>query len=337
MPSSSDRFLAALQGQVGVPYQWGGDTPGAGFDCSGLVKWAAAQVGVELPHFAASQEAAATPLTRSATAPGDLVFFDGPPAGHVGVCLDAGCSQMIDAPHSGAAVRVETVWPGARFGRITGLSGGTDTPTTARLTAAQGGAPGPPGIGDLTDPAAFASKTAAWVIGQAVTFLTGGKTPAELAVRFLEVTAGAVLLGSSVVLIGLSIAHDTAGGRAAAGTARRARGTARRVQGRAAATRAARTAQQRREATTARRGAEARRRAERDARVAAKEAQLDEIIDQYQQTPADRAEQRAAYRQARKPRSYPGPAEGWRAPRRPHRPSNESPGSLHIFPDGSTF
>jgi len=74
-----------------------------------------ATVGVQLPRTAAGQEAVSRPT--SAPRPGDLVFFGVPGAAyHVAIYLGGG--QMFDAPHTGAAVRVEPVWDGARYGQV---------------------------------------------------------------------------------------------------------------------------------------------------------------------------------------------------------------------------
>lgn len=95
--------------QVGTPYRWGGEDAGVGFDCSGLVQAAWAAAGVELPRVAQEQFAAGRPVPAGEVlAPGDLVFF-GPAADdatHVGLVVDPR-GVMVDAPHSGAAVRVE--------------------------------------------------------------------------------------------------------------------------------------------------------------------------------------------------------------------------------------
>ena len=94
----------ALQ-YLGVPYQWGGASPGTGFDCSGLVMYVYAQLGVQLPHFAAGQYSYGSPVARDQLQPGDLVFFDG--LSHVGIYI--GANQLVHAPHSGDVVRIASM------------------------------------------------------------------------------------------------------------------------------------------------------------------------------------------------------------------------------------
>ena len=92
-------------GYLGVPYLWGGESPG-GFDCSGLVQYVFAQAGIRLPRVAAEQQTVGSPVPRSALQPGDLVFF-GYPAHHVGIY--AGNGTMINAPYTGAVVRYDDI------------------------------------------------------------------------------------------------------------------------------------------------------------------------------------------------------------------------------------
>jgi hypothetical protein len=100
--------VAIAQHYLGVPYRWGGAVPASGFDCSGLTRFVYAQLGINLPHYAASQFAAFAKLDPADLQPGDLVFFeprfDGP--GHVALYL--GNDQMIEAPHTGALVRISS-------------------------------------------------------------------------------------------------------------------------------------------------------------------------------------------------------------------------------------
>ena len=86
---------------TGVPYRWGGASPRAGFDCSGLVQYVYAKVGINLPHYAAGQYGRGRRISRGALRAGDLVFFSG--LGHVGIY--AGGGKFIHAPRSGTTVR----------------------------------------------------------------------------------------------------------------------------------------------------------------------------------------------------------------------------------------
>jgi cell wall-associated NlpC family hydrolase len=99
--------------QVGTPYVWGGETPGVGFDCSGLVQAAYKAAGITLPRTAQDQYDATTHLAPGdPLEPGDLVFFGDDPEGitHVGIVVGDG--DMVDAPDTGADVRVEPYdWP----------------------------------------------------------------------------------------------------------------------------------------------------------------------------------------------------------------------------------
>jgi peptidoglycan DL-endopeptidase CwlO len=119
-PSQYTGVVGIAMRYLGVPYVWGGSSP-SGFDCSGLVAYVYAQVGVSLPHYTGAQWNVGVPVSRSDLQPGDLVFFDG--LGHVGIYI--GGNSFIHAPHTGDVVRISSIsgwyadtYVGAR--RITG-------------------------------------------------------------------------------------------------------------------------------------------------------------------------------------------------------------------------
>ena len=89
---------------LGVPYVWGGSTP-RGFDCSGLVSYVFAQIGVSVPHSSYAQFGMGTAISINALEPGDLVFFTG--ASHVGIYIGGG--QFIHAPHTGDVVKISSL------------------------------------------------------------------------------------------------------------------------------------------------------------------------------------------------------------------------------------
>jgi len=100
--------------KVGDPYVWGAAGPSA-FDCSGLVMWAYAQVGISLMHFTGDQWNEGEHISRSELEPGDLVFFF-PTISHVGLYIGNGL--MVDAPTFGVPVHVEPVYWSAFVGAV---------------------------------------------------------------------------------------------------------------------------------------------------------------------------------------------------------------------------
>ncbi len=99
---------------LGVTYAWGGASP-AGFDCSGLVMYVYAQLGISLPHYTVAQWGATLPISTSQMQPGDLVFFDG--LGHVGIYI--GNNEFVHAPHTGTVVQISSLggyWASALVG-----------------------------------------------------------------------------------------------------------------------------------------------------------------------------------------------------------------------------
>ena len=104
-PARYGHVVAIAMQYLGVPYVWGGASPSTGFDCSGFTMYVYAQVGVSLPHHAASQYQMGTPVPRDQLAPGDLVFFSG--LGHMGMYIGGG--QFIHAPQTGDVVKISSM------------------------------------------------------------------------------------------------------------------------------------------------------------------------------------------------------------------------------------
>jgi cell wall-associated NlpC family hydrolase len=103
-PSNYGGVVGVALSEVGTPYVWAGSSPG-GFDCSGLVMYSYAQVGVSLPHSSYAQWNMGVPVPRDQLEPGDLVFFDG--LGHVGIYIGGG--SFVHAPHTGTDVQVSSL------------------------------------------------------------------------------------------------------------------------------------------------------------------------------------------------------------------------------------
>ena len=100
---AADAVRGALT-QQGVPYQWGGTTPGQGLDCSGLTQWAYGEAGVDLPRLAQEQNVG-IPVDQENLMPGDLAVWDG----HVAMVIGNG--QMIEAgdPVSVSSIRTSNI------------------------------------------------------------------------------------------------------------------------------------------------------------------------------------------------------------------------------------
>jgi hypothetical protein len=103
--------VAEARKYLGTPYQWGGSTPKTGFDCSGLVQWAYAKAGIQIPRTSEQQILASNgrPVDRRHLLPGDLVFFrdSSGDVHHVGISL--GGDKFINAPHTGDVVKIASL------------------------------------------------------------------------------------------------------------------------------------------------------------------------------------------------------------------------------------
>jgi len=105
--------------QLGVPYSWGGGNAAGpskgigsgsgttGFDCSGLVLYSFAGVGIKLPHYSGSQYELGRKIPASQMRRGDVIFYG--PGGSQHVTLYLGQGQMLEAPDVGLKVRVAPV------------------------------------------------------------------------------------------------------------------------------------------------------------------------------------------------------------------------------------
>lgn len=99
---SSDAIVAAAQSQLGVPYVWGGMTPGVGLDCSGLTQYCYAQAGIAIPRQSEDQKAGGTTILLSEAQPGDILWR----MGHVAIYL--GDDSYIHEPQTGDVCKIST-------------------------------------------------------------------------------------------------------------------------------------------------------------------------------------------------------------------------------------
>lgn len=109
-PQAAGEVTMQALAQVGKPYRWGGSAPHEGFDCSGLVQHVYREaLGLELPRTSRQMSEVGASVTRTALAPGDLVFFQTSrrPNSHVGIYIGDG--RFVHAPSTGSMVRVESM------------------------------------------------------------------------------------------------------------------------------------------------------------------------------------------------------------------------------------
>lgn len=116
---ASEYVIQRAGSQMGVPYSWGGGNAAGpsrgidsgantvGFDCSGLILYAFAGVGIKLPHYSGSQYNAGRKIPSSQMRRGDVIFYG--PGGSQHVTLYLGNGQMLEAPYTGSEVKVSPV------------------------------------------------------------------------------------------------------------------------------------------------------------------------------------------------------------------------------------
>ena len=116
---ASEYVIGRAMSQIGVPYSWGGgnaagpsrgidDGAGTvGFDCSGLILYAFAGVGIRLPHYSGSQYNMGRKIPAAEMRRGDVIFYG--PGGSQHVTLYLGDGQMLEAPYTGSTVKISPV------------------------------------------------------------------------------------------------------------------------------------------------------------------------------------------------------------------------------------
>jgi cell wall-associated NlpC family hydrolase len=116
---ASEYVIRRAMSQMGVPYSWGGGTAAGpsrgidsgsgtvGFDCSGLILFAFAGVGIKLDHYSGSQYNEGRKIPSSQARRGDVIFYG--PGGSQHVTLYLGNGQMLEAPYTGSSVKVSPV------------------------------------------------------------------------------------------------------------------------------------------------------------------------------------------------------------------------------------
>ncbi|RDH76672.1 peptidase M23 [Mycolicibacterium moriokaense] len=116
---ASEYVIQRAMSQIGVPYSWGGGNAAGkstgidsgsntvGFDCSGLILYAFAGVGIKLPHYSGSQYNLGRKIPSSQMRRGDVIFYG--PGGSQHVTLYLGNGMMLEAPYTGSQVKVSPV------------------------------------------------------------------------------------------------------------------------------------------------------------------------------------------------------------------------------------
>lgn len=172
---NSGGVINAAMKFLGVPYKWGGTSP-KGFDCSGLMQYVFKRFGVNLPRTAALQSRVGTPVSAAQAQPGDLLFF-GQPVHHVGMYIGGG--KMLNAPHTGAVVRIDSVNLSS-CSAIRRVLGNSNTTSSGTMTQGVGSA-GSMSVGSPSGTGGGATGGAAASVAHLSTDTTGSRIDSWLA------------------------------------------------------------------------------------------------------------------------------------------------------------
>ena len=116
---ATEYVIERAMAQRGVPYSWGGGNAAGkstgidsgsgtvGFDCSGLMLYAFAGVGIKLDHYTGSQYNAGRKIPSAQARRGDMLFWGPNASQHVALYLGDG--QMLEAPYTGSVVKISPV------------------------------------------------------------------------------------------------------------------------------------------------------------------------------------------------------------------------------------
>lgn len=217
-PATGADAVALARRQLGTPYEWGQESPAAGFDCSGLVQYIFGQLGVRLPRVSHDQAGAGAPVPLDQIQPGDLIFSDweGSPNSHVAIY--AGNGRLIEAPQAGDVVHEIPLSAGYlrhvdQARRVIGAGGAGGAPGGA-LGAAAGGAGGDPeafGLGSIPGAGAIADavKGVGSAIGRISDFFGAllWITQPRNVLRVLVGTAGGLLIALGIGFLAILAAR----------------------------------------------------------------------------------------------------------------------------------